>query len=182
MTTSRPAVFAFVVLALSFVAGPAAAKGKHDSPYSYEQTFGTALRLVKVDLDFTVDEANSEWGYLVFKYVSPESGKRKNRASFTFVRDEEHHLVHVKLQIPSMPGYHEQVVLNKLRQKLEAEHGDPPVVEEPEEDDEEEEEDPNAPIIPGQDSDADKDKSKSKRKRRPRRRPARSPRRAPKRS
>ncbi|HHH31354.1 MAG TPA: hypothetical protein ENK57_23820 [Polyangiaceae bacterium] len=149
----------------------AAAKADHDSPYTYEQTFGSTLRLLKVDLEFEVTEINAEWGFLVFQYVSPESGERKNRASFTFVKDDDHRLVHVSLQIPSMPSYHEQLIIKKLRYKLENEHGEPPAPPEPKEPEKDEDEkDPNAPIVPGQDDDAPKTKH-------PRRRPARTPRR-----
>jgi len=159
---------AIVVLAIPAVA---AAKANHDSPYTYEQTFGSTLRLLKVDLEYEVTEVNAEWGFLVFQYVSPESGERKNRASFTFVKDDEKHLVHVSLQIPSMPSYHEQLVIKKLRRKLENEHGDPPPPPEPKEPDEgdDDDEDPNAPIVPGQDDKPKKDH--------PRRKPAKSPRR-----
>jgi hypothetical protein len=148
---------------------PAAAKAKHDSPYTYEQTFGSTLRLIKVDLEFEVKEINSDWGFLIFEYTSTESGKRKNRASFTFVKDDDNRRVHVSLQIPNMPSYHEQLVMTKLARKLENEHGEPPKPPEPEpdEDEDEDEKDPNAPIIPGQDDDNDK----------PRRKPAKSPRR-----
>jgi hypothetical protein len=105
-------------------ATPAAAKASYDSPYSYDQTFGSALRLLKVDLDLEVTETNSDWGYLLFVYTTPESGKAKQRGSFSFVRVGEQ--VQVTLQLPELPSYHEQHVLAKLRQKLEEEHGTPP--------------------------------------------------------
>jgi len=126
-------VAALAVLLLT-AAGPAAAKSAHESPYSYQQTFGTALRLVKVDLDLDVTEVNGEWGYFLFVYTSRESGKRKNRGSFSFVRRGQQ--VHVVLQIPQMPSYHERVIMQKLTRKLEAEHGAPPKVEDEPEDDE----------------------------------------------
>ena len=163
---------ALAALAVTFTAsGVASAKANHDSPYTYEQTFGSTLRLLKVDLDFEVTEINAEWGFLTFEYVSTESGKRKNRASFTFVKDEDKRLVHVSLQIPSMPSYHEQLIVTKLRRKLENEHGEPPAEPEPEPPEEDEDDkDPNAPIVPGQDDDAPK-------KKHPRRKPAKTPRR-----
>ena len=102
----------------------ASAKATHESPYTFEQTFGTTLRLLKVDLELEVTESNSDWGYLLFVYVNNESGDRKNRASFTFVRDGD--MVQVALQIPEMPSYHEQMVMERLERKLVEEHGDPP--------------------------------------------------------
>ncbi|MEQ9323657.1 MAG: hypothetical protein RIF41_31130 [Polyangiaceae bacterium] len=162
---------ATLVVALTTTA-VAAAKADHDSPYTYEQTFGSTLRLLKVDLEVEVTEVNAEWGFLVFQYVSPESGERKNRASFTFVKDDEHRVVHVSLQIPSMPSYHEQLIVTKLRRKLASEHGEPPAPPEPKEPekDDDDDEDPNAPIVPGQDDDRPK-------REHPRRKPAKTPRR-----
>jgi len=79
---------------------------------------------VKVDLGLTVTDQDPEWGYLMFEYTSRESGKRKTRGSFEFVRT--HDEVRVALQLSSMPSYHERVLIEKLRRKLTAEHGTPP--------------------------------------------------------
>ena len=100
------------------------AKTSHTSPYTYEQTFGTALRLLKVDLGHEVTELNPEWGYILFVYIDSESGKRKNRGAITFVKGENE--VTVSVEIPQMPGYHEQLMLQKLKHKLHKEHGEPP--------------------------------------------------------
>jgi hypothetical protein len=114
-----------LVAALVCLPAPALAKAVHESPYTYEQTFGSTLRLLKVDLEMEVTEVNADWGYVLFLYTDSESGKRKNRASFSFVREDGK--VTVTLQVPAMPSYHEQHILEKLRRKLEDEHGEPPV-------------------------------------------------------
>lgn len=116
--------FVLLLLAVLAVATPASARAMHDSPYTFDQTFGSTLRLLKVDMELEVTETNAEWGYVLFVYTNSESGSRKNRGSFTFVRDE--HGVHVALQIPEMPSYHEQMIIDQLRRKLETEHGEPP--------------------------------------------------------
>ena len=105
-------------------AAPAAGKATFDSAYSYDQTFGTALRLLKVDLDLEVTETNADWGYLLFVYTNRESGQRKNRGSFSFVRVGD--TVQVTLQLPELPTYHEQLIVKQLQKKLEEEHGMPP--------------------------------------------------------
>lgn len=107
-------------------ASTAEAKATFESPYSYDQTFGTALRLLKVDLDVEVSETNADWGYVIFVYTSRESGKRKNRGTFSFVRLDN--AVQVTLQLPELPSYHEQHIVGLLRRKLEEEHGAPPPV------------------------------------------------------
>jgi hypothetical protein len=143
------AALALVAITLTH-ASPGVAKSTHESAYTYQQTFGTALRLVKVDLDLEVTETNGEWGYFLFLYSSRESGKRKNRGSFSFVRRGQKD--HVVLQIPQMPSYHERVIMEKLTRKLADEHGTPPEVEdEPDEDDDKDE-----------DKDEDKDDDNAK--------------------
>jgi len=133
-----PLAFLIVLGALTF-AGGASAKSSHRSPYTYRQTFGSTVRLLKVDMGFELTEKDAEWGYVLFVYTSPESGDRKNEGSFSFV--EQNGRVDVTLQIPSMPGYHEQVILDKLKQKLKQEHGEPPPVPQPKKDEDEDEDD-----------------------------------------
>jgi len=111
-------------LAVGLAAKTAEAKTTHRSPYTYEQTFGSALRLVKVDLGFTITEQDAEWGFLLFEYTSRESGARKTRGSLEFVKAPEG--VQVWIQLPSMPSYHERVIVDKLARKLSDEHGSPP--------------------------------------------------------
>jgi hypothetical protein len=102
----------------------AEAKTAHSSPYTYEQTYGTALRLLKVDLGLTITEQDPTWGYLLFEYSSRESGDKKSRGSFEFVRGRDG--VQVWLQLASMPSYHERLIVDKLARKLVDEHGTPP--------------------------------------------------------
>lgn len=109
---------------LAFVASDAEASAAYDSPYTYEQTFGTALRLVRVDLGLKVTEKDAELGYVLFEYTSPESGKRATPGSFEFVRNERGVLV--TAQLPAMPQYHEQVLVDRLARKLATEYGEPP--------------------------------------------------------
>lgn len=115
-----------VLVASSLVASsPAFAKAQTDSPYSYKQTFGTALRLLKVELALTVTEVSPDWGFVLFEYLSPDSGTRKNRASVQLVESEANGTVQVAIQIAQMPSFHEEFLLEKLKQKLLEEHGTP---------------------------------------------------------
>jgi hypothetical protein len=119
--------FAVAVVGLSLGLGlsaTAAAEATHNSAYSYSQTFGSTLRLLKVDLNLRVTEVNPDWGYLLFEYTTRESGQRKNRGSFEFVKHSEQ--LRVTLKLPQLPSYHELVLLTKLERKLAREHGTPP--------------------------------------------------------
>ncbi len=102
----------------------AAAATTHHSPYTYSQCFGSTLRLLKVDLNVPVVDPNAEWGYLLFEYTTLESGTRKNRGAFEFVRRDGQ--VRVTLKLPQLPSYHERVMLKQLQRKLADEHGPPP--------------------------------------------------------
>ncbi|WP_437578655.1 hypothetical protein [Sorangium sp. So ce887] len=113
-----------VPLASGLGARPASASVAHESPYTFEQTFGTALRLVRVDLGFKIVEKDVSNGYLLFEYRSPESGGRVTQGAIEVVSGRAG--VHVAVQLPAMPQYHEQVLLDALVKKLASEHGDPP--------------------------------------------------------
>lgn len=122
---ARGRILALVtMLCAALLVDSAIAKSSHDTKYTYQQTFGTALRLLKVDLGHEVTELNAEWGYILFVYTDSESGKRKNRGAITFVKGEGQ--VTVSVEIPQMPSYHEELLLQKLKNKLQKEHGEPP--------------------------------------------------------
>lgn len=112
--------------AVALQSNEASASVAYESPYTFEQTFGTALRLVRVDLGCKVTEKDVDNGYLLFEYTSPESGKRAHRGSIEVVKHQRG--THVSVQLPSLPQYHEQMIIDALAKKLIAEHGEPPRV------------------------------------------------------
>lgn len=117
-----------VTAAISLSAPRADAKSAYESPYGYERTWNAALRLVRVDNGWKVTEKDDASGYLLFEYKSPESSKA-TPGSLELVRGshEEGGGVSVLVQLPQMPHYHEQVVLDALASKMRREYGDPPV-------------------------------------------------------
>jgi hypothetical protein len=96
----------------------------YESPYTFEQTFGSALRLVRVDLGCKVTEKDADNGYLLFDYISTESGRQVHHGSVEVVRSRQG--ARVSVQLPSLPRYHEQMIVDALARKLVAEHGEPP--------------------------------------------------------
>jgi hypothetical protein len=102
----------------------AAASVAYESPYTFEQTFSTALRLLRVDLGCKITEKDADTGYLLFEYTSPESGKRVNKGSVEVVRTSKG--AHVAVQLPALPTYHEQMIVDALGRKLTSEYGEPP--------------------------------------------------------
>lgn len=106
--------------------GDAAAKGAYESSYGFDRTWNAGIRLVRVDMQLKVTEKDEANGYLLFDYKSPESGGKSVPGSMEFVKTKDGGAVRVVVQIPQMPGYHEQVLVDALARKLRAEYGDPP--------------------------------------------------------
>lgn len=104
----------------------ASAKSAYESAYGFERTWNAGMRLVRVDLGLKISEKDEGAGYLLFDYKSPESGNKPVPGSMEFIRSKETGAVRVVVQIPQMPGYHEQVVVDQLARKLRNEYGDPP--------------------------------------------------------
>lgn len=106
----------------------AGARSTYESLYGYDRTWNAALRMVRVDMSFKVDEKDEKNGYLLFEYTSPEGGNRSTPGSFEFVHDDTdpQSPVEVIVQLPQMPRYHEQVLVDSLVHKMRQEYGDPP--------------------------------------------------------
>ncbi len=117
-----------ILLALS-KSPDANASSAYASAYTYEQTFGTVLRLIRVDMGLKIVEKDKDLGYVLFEYTSPESGTRVTSGSASLVTSKTG--VQVSVQLPQMPRYHEQMILDLLAKKLEEEHGAPPKPEPP---------------------------------------------------
>jgi hypothetical protein len=116
-----------VAAALAATARSADAKSSYESPYGYERTWNAALRLVRVDNGWKVTEKDEAGGYLLFDYKSPEAPK-PTPGSIEFVRAGDPDApVSVLVQLPQMPHYHEQVLVDALSQKMRREYGDAPV-------------------------------------------------------
>lgn len=104
----------------------ARAKSSYESSYGYDRTWNAGMRLVRVDMGMKLTEKDESSGYLLFDYTSPESGKKAVPGSMEFIRSKESGAVRVIVQIPAMPAYHEQVLIDGLQKKMKNEYGDPP--------------------------------------------------------
>jgi hypothetical protein len=104
----------------------AEAKATYESPYGYARTWNAAMRLVRVDNGWKVTEKDEANGYLLFEYRSLENAKAAS-GSIELVRSQNaDETVSVVVQLPQMPHYHEQVILDGLAAKMRREYGDPP--------------------------------------------------------
>jgi hypothetical protein len=103
------------------------AKSTYESPYGYERTWNAALRFVRVDNGWNVTEKDEAGGYILFDYRSPSAGK-PSPGSLELVRGRDPDApVSVLAQLPQMPRFHEQLLLDGLAAKMRREYGDPPV-------------------------------------------------------
>jgi hypothetical protein len=116
-----------VSAAVALTATGASAKSIYESPYGYDRTWNAALRLVRVDNGWKVTEKDDQNGYLLFDYTSPGADK-PHPGTMELVRGREPDgSVSVLIQLPALPQYHEQVLLDALASKMRREYGDPPV-------------------------------------------------------
>jgi hypothetical protein len=99
----------------------AAAKSAYESPYSYDQTWNSSLRLIRVDLGLKVSEKDEKNGYVLFEYSEKD---RVSSASIELVRSASG--VRVVCQIAQFPSYTEALILNRLSRKMREEYGTPP--------------------------------------------------------
>jgi hypothetical protein len=116
-----------VAAAVMATSGDASARATYESPYSYARTWNSALRMLRVDMGLNITEKDVDSGYLLFDYRSPESGKKVTAGSLEVLHgNDDDSVVRVVVQIPAMPQYHEQALIDSLAQKMKAEYGEPP--------------------------------------------------------
>lgn len=119
-------VLALSCLALTALAArPAAARKQHELAYRYDQIWNAALRLVKVDLRMPISDRDQDGGYVLFEYVvhgKSYPGSIELVAQGRSARPT----TMVIVQVQGQPSYVEQMILDRLDKKLQAEFGAPP--------------------------------------------------------
>jgi hypothetical protein len=125
--TARSLPMRALGLSLAFVlisAGGAQAKREQVFAYPYSRVWTAALRMVRVDFASPITEKDSDAGYFLFDF--PNNG-RSYAGSVEVVRVVERGMerARVVVQVPEMPSYFEQLLLDKLTRKLGAEYGQP---------------------------------------------------------
>ena len=162
----RRLVFTTIVLSLIGLTDTALAKRESRLRYPYSLVWTTAVRMVRVDYASPITEKDKDEGYFLFSFV--HDGK-EHPGSFEVIDDSDQG-ARVVVQIPAMPSYIEQMLIDKLERKLVQDHGSPrekqPEPKKPSapadgEDGEEPAEDDTAKEPDGQDGKA-KDKAKTK--------------------
>ena len=130
MTRSVP----LLVLAALLVPSTGQAKKTEDFRHTYDQVWGAAIRLIRVDQGYPIKDRDQTVGYFLFDY---KDDGRMYPGSVELVRiaDQGGGPIRVVIQIPAMPSYIERMLLDKLEKKLVDEYGEPtpPPAKKPEE-------------------------------------------------
>ena len=105
------------------------ARAEATSPYTLAQTYGAALRMLRVDLGLEVLERDPDAAYLLFKYRLSDNPRREVDAAIELVSVDDR--VRVIIKIPQMPASHERLIRDRLVKKLRDDYGEPPKRPEP---------------------------------------------------
>jgi hypothetical protein len=117
----RRLLFAVLLLSLIGIADTALARRESKLRYPYSMVWTTAVRMVRVDYSSPITEKDKEEGYFLFAFV--HDGK-EHPGSFEVIEDDADG-ARVIVQIPAMPSYVEQMLIDKLERKLSQDHGAP---------------------------------------------------------
>jgi hypothetical protein len=159
----RRLLFAALLLSLVGIADTALARRESKLRYPYSLVWTTAVRMVRVDYASPITEKDKDDGYFLFAFVH---GGKEHPGSFEVIEDDGDG-ARVIVQIPAMPSYVEQMLIDKLERKLSQDHGAPRDKKAPEtkkpsapaEDGNKPSED-EAPKEPSEGDDGDKNKAK----------------------
>jgi hypothetical protein len=120
------------VLALGLLTPlPGYAKREQVFSYPYTRVWTAAVRLMRVDFEANITEKDRDDGYFLFEY--PERGKNvPGSMELVAQKQGDYESVRVVLQIPALPTYVENMILERLAKKLEQEFGAPKEAKRPE--------------------------------------------------
>jgi hypothetical protein len=105
-------------------AGSAKARREQIYPYTFTRAWTTAVRLLRIDFASPITEKDKDSGYFLFDF---SDGNKQYPGSLELIRVQEGSVenVRVVVQIPALPGYVEQNLLDRLGRKLGQEYGSP---------------------------------------------------------
>jgi len=118
-------LWAAIVMTVALLS-PATSQAKKtaDFRHTYEQVWGAAVRMIRVDQGYAIKDRDEAVGYFLFDY---RDDGRKYPGSVELVRIEDQGggPIRAVIKIPAMPSYIERMLLDKLRKKLINEFGEP---------------------------------------------------------
>jgi hypothetical protein len=116
---------ATVLTVALFLPAGALAKKTEDFRHSYDQVWGAAVRLIRVDQGYPIKDRDESVGYFLFDYRD-DGRLYPGSVELVRIQDQGGGPIRVVIQIPAMPSYIERMLLDKLERKLLDEYGEPP--------------------------------------------------------
>lgn len=115
-----------LALAVAFLfTGHAEARREQTYPYPFSRVWTAAIRMLRVDFESPITEKDKDSGYFLFTY--PDAGKQlPGSVQVIKMMENGNESVRVVMQLPAMPTYVEQMMLDWLGRKLGQEYGQPP--------------------------------------------------------
>ncbi len=101
------------------------AKKTADFRHTYDQVWGAAIRMIRVDQGYAIKDRDQAVGYFLFDYRD-DGRTYPGSVELVRIKDQGGGSIRAVVQIPAMPSYIERMLLDKLRKKLVDEHGEPP--------------------------------------------------------
>ena len=110
--------------ALLLCADSAQARRESTYQYPYSRVWTAVLRMVRVDFASPITEKDKESGYFLFDY--PDAGKTfPGSVEVVRVVENGFETSRVVIQVPGLPSYFEQMLLDRLTRKLSQDYGLP---------------------------------------------------------
>jgi hypothetical protein len=115
---------AVVVLTALLAPATSSAKKTEDFRHSYDQVWGAAIRLIRVDQGYPIKDRDQSVGYFLFDY-NDDGRMYPGSVELVRIEDQGGGPIRAVIQIPAMPSYIERMLLDKLERKLIDEYGVP---------------------------------------------------------
>ena len=100
------------------------AKKTADFRHTYDQVWGAAIRLIRVDQGYAIKDRDQAVGYFLFDYRD-DGRTYPGSVELVQIEDQGGGPIRAVIQIPAMPSYIERMLLDKLKKKLVDEYGEP---------------------------------------------------------
>lgn len=101
------------------------ARVAQDERYSFDVAWTAAVRLIRVDMGFSITERDRETGFVMFTY---NDAGRNTPGSIELIRTRVDGVegCRIVVTVPQMPTYVERHLINRLDHKLHEDFGEPP--------------------------------------------------------
>ena len=100
------------------------AKKTADFRHTYDQVWGAAIRMIRVDQGYAIKDRDQTGGYFLFDYRD-DGRTYPGSVELVRIKDQGGGPIRAVIQIPAMPSYIERMLLDKLKKKLVNEYGEP---------------------------------------------------------